>query len=127
MVVFTTSVLGALAFETLIKKINSKYVFTFCAVIILIISSFYWRPKAYQYKPESFYSGIYPSTTDTGESSPIWSVRFMEHVPKAPVVVIDGSAAISEVQRTSTYHKYRITVNKRTLLEENTLYFPGGK
>lgn len=124
-VVFSTSVLGAFFIESLSKKINRVYVVFSLVVIILFISSFYWRPKGYLYKSAGFYTGVYKGTTDTGESSPIWSIRFMEHSPKNHMQVVDGSARIKELQRTSTYHKYEVTVNKRTLFEENTLYFPG--
>lgn len=124
-IVFTTAVLGALVFDKLQNKFNLKYLFILCAIIIVVIGSFYFRPKAYLYKPVSFYTGVYNSTTDTGESSPIWSVRFMEHSPKAHMEIIDGSATIKEVHRTSTNHEYQLIVNKKTLFEENTLYFPG--
>jgi hypothetical protein len=124
-VVFTTAVLGALLFEIIPKKLNLNYVLAAFIVIILFISSFYWHPKAYLYKPASFYTGIYNSTTDTGESSPIWSVRFMEERPMSHMQVIDGSAFIKELKRTSTEHKYQVNVYRNTSFEENTLYFPG--
>ena len=123
-IVFSTSVLGALLLEALPKKFNLKISILFI-LIILIISSFYWRPRAYLYKPVSFYTGIYNGTTDTGESAPIWSVRFMEKRPKAHLEVIDGDAKIKELDRKSTYRKYQVQVNKNTLFAENTLYFPG--
>lgn len=123
--VFTTSVLGALLLDSLSKKINLKFVTIVSILIIVLVSSFYTKPKAYQYKPESFYSGVYSSTTDTGESSPVWSVRFMEHFPKSHLQVVDGAATINELSRTSTEHSYSISVSKKTLFEENTLYFPG--
>src|SRR5205814_245907 len=80
---------------------------------------------AYLYKPESFYSGIYKSTTDTGESAPIWSIRFMEHVPKAHIEVIGGQAIIHERKRTSIDHEYLVNGQTSSTLRENTLYFPG--
>jgi len=123
-IVFSTSVLGALFIEALPKKFNFKISILFL-LIVLIISSFYWRSRAYLYKPVSFYIGIYNGTTDTGESAPIWSVRFMEERPKAHLEVIDGNAQVKELSRTTTLHKYQIIVNKKTLFEENTLYFPG--
>ena len=123
-IVFTSSALGALLLEVLPKKFNLKISILFI-LIILIISSFYWHPRAYLYKPVSFYTGIYNGTTDTGESSPIWSVRFMEKQAKTHLVVIDGSAQIKELNRTTTLHKYQVNVDKDTLFEENTLYFPG--
>lgn len=124
-IVFTSSVLSSLFFDSISKKINIKLVVLVSILIIVVISSFYWKPKAYQNKPESFYTGVYESTTDTGESAPIWSVRFMEKKPKARLEVIDGSASIKELKRTSAYHKYQLIVNRPTLFEENTLYFPG--
>ncbi len=123
-VVFSTSVLGALLIDAVPDKFKAKLTIL-SIIIILAISSFYWKPKGYLHKSESFYTGIYYSTTDTGESAPIWSVRFMEKLPNASLEVIDGDAIVKEIERKSTYHKYRLVVNKPTLFRENTLYFPG--
>lgn len=122
--VFTTAVLGAFLVENIAKKFNIILT-TVVIILVLFISSFYWNARGYTQNPQSFYTGIYNSTTDTGESAPIWSVRFMEKRPKAHLEVIDGDAYIKELKRTSTYHKYQLIVNKPTLFEENTLYFPG--
>lgn len=65
------------------------------------------------------------STTDTGESSPIWSIRFMEHTPNAVSEVIDGEATIQQTYRSTTRHTYTITASKPSRILENTLYFPG--
>ncbi|OGG11329.1 hypothetical protein A2Z00_02535 [Candidatus Gottesmanbacteria bacterium RBG_13_45_10] len=78
-------------------------------------------------KDESFYTGIYPSTTDTGESSPIWSVRFMEHSAASPMEIIEGKAAITPTKRTTTVHEYSVVAKSPSRLLENTLYFPGWK
>jgi len=83
-----------------------------------------WHPKAYVVHDESFYSGIYMSTTDTGESSPIWSIRFMEHAAAAPLQIIDGVAKITNGYRSTTVHEYTVTDIKPTLFLENTVYFP---
>jgi len=122
--VFTTSVLGALIYEQIFRKYKIL-ILALSLVLVLILSKDYMRPKAYLYKPESFYTGIYKSTTDTGESSPIWSVRFMENAPKAHLELLDGDAKITETKRMSTYHAYSVGVKKKTLFAENTLYFPG--
>ncbi len=124
LIVFTTSVLGSLVFELIPKKFSLK-ILIISVLLILIISSFYSKPKGYQYKPESFYTAVYKGTTDTGESAPIWSVRFMEKFPKTHLEVIDGKAEIKDLERTSTFHKYSVKTDKNTLLSENTLYFPG--
>jgi len=125
LIVFTSSVLASLFLDSILRKTNFKLVVLISILIIVAISSFYWKPKAYQNKPESFYTGVYNSTTDTGESAPIWSVRFMEKAPKAHLELLDGDAKIAETKRMSIYHAYNVEVKKKTLFEENTLYFPG--
>ena len=125
LIVFTSSVFAPLFLDAFSKKINVKLAVLVSILIVVLISSFYWKPKAYQQKPETFYTGIYESTTDTGESAPIWSVRFMEKRPKAHMEVVDGKATIKEIERKSNYHKYEVNVLQKTLFKENTLYFPG--
>ena len=122
--VFTTSVLGAIVLDQIPQRYRI-WSSILLIILILMLSKDYMKPKDYLYKSESFYTGVYNGTTDTGESAPIWSVRFMEKRPKANLEVIDGNAYIKELKRTSTYHKYQLIVNKPTLFEENTLYFPG--
>lgn len=122
--IFTASVLGAIVINQIPKKYQ-KRLLLIAIILLLIISKDYMKPKSYLYKSESFYTGIYNSTTDTGESAPIWSVRFMEKSPNTSLEVIDGDAIVKEIERKTTFHKYKIDVNKDTLFRENTLYFPG--
>ena len=122
--VFSTAVLGAF----LMDEFPKKYIFYLSLIFILIVvfvSRDYFAPKGYLIKPESFYTGIYNGTTDTGESSPVWSVRFMEHRPKNHLQVLDGKATVKEVKRLAVEHVYEVTVTKNTYFAENTLYFPG--
>jgi uncharacterized membrane protein len=84
-----------------------------------------WHPKSYSVQPDSLYTGVYQGTTDTGESSPIWSVRFMETAPAAPAEGIEGQADITPTTRTHTKHIYTVNAQIRTRIRENTLYFPG--
>ena len=122
--VFSTAVLGALGLQLMPKKYRLA-ISVILVIAILFLSKDYMKPKGYLYKQESFYTGIYNGTTDTGESAPIWSVRFMEHRPKAPMEVITGKAVIKEVKRTSTVHLYSVDVLQDSRFLENTLYFPG--
>jgi hypothetical protein len=128
-----------LTITTVLIPLIAAYVFTifserkqsFFLIIIIIISVLttanMWQPKGYKTYNESFFTGIYNSTTDTGESSPIWSVRFMEYRPSAHIGVITGQAFIIEQKRTTTEHNYVIKASEQTRLLENTLYFPGWK
>ena len=117
--VFAAAILGAITFRQ-----SKKIYLILYALFIMLVTVGMWHPKAYVVHDESFYSGIYMSTTDTGESSPVWSIRFMEHTPAASLQVIDGDASISNRDRSSTVHEYTLNVRKPTLFLENTVYFP---
>ncbi len=120
--VFAAATLGAIALG------RSKKIFLILySLFIILISAGMWHPKGYVSHDESFYSGIYVSTTDTGESSPVWSTRSMEHTAGAPLEVIDGDASITNGFRSSTTHEYTVRVFKPTLFLENTVYFPDWK
>lgn len=122
--VFSTAVLAALVFDKIAASLQKAAV-VLVVIVILFLSKDYWRASEYAYKPESFFTGIYNSTTDTGESAPVWSVRFMEKRPKSHVEVIGGSAVVKQLIRTSTRHSYEITAFNNAQLRENTVYFPG--
>lgn len=122
--VFFVSVLGGAAVASVRK--SSKIVF--CGIVLLASLAFtfpMWHAQAYSIKPESFYTGTYEGTTDTGESSPIWSVRFMEKRAEAPMEAIEGTVGIIQISRSSTSHVYRVVASGSAKLVENTLYFPG--
>lgn len=109
-----------------VKKNEFKSGILIIIVLFSFVSTWYmWHPKSYEFKPESFYSGIYDGTTDTGESSPIWSVRFMEHRPSAPIEIIQGNANVIPIYRTTTTRRYTVQAESSVRLVENTLYFPG--
>ncbi len=122
--VFTSAVLGAYLIFILPQRFVKPVVIIFI-LLTLGISYTYWQPKGYLEEPTSFYTGIYKGTTDTGESAPIWSVRFMEKQAKAPIEVIKGKANIKQISKSSTNHVYIITSDEKVQLKENTLYFPG--
>lgn len=122
--VFLTAIITGLLISAFSKKIQIAVVLII-TVFVLLFSKDYWHANGYLHMPESFYKSVYDGTTDTGESAPIWSVRFMEKRPKRPMEVIDGNAQIKQIHRTSTSHIYEINSYKDTRIRENTLYFPG--
>ena len=137
--VFLSSVIGAAVFSQITKTkglktsqepshyvLGQKTILVIFVGLLLLVSKDYWHPKAYLQKPESFYT-TYLGTTDTGESAPIWSVRFMEARPKLHMEVIGGKAKVKEVNRNSTSHSYKVDASTEVQLRENTLYFPGWK
>lgn len=124
-VVFSASIIGAFSIYTL-KKDFQKIILVLFVSLTLVFSFNYWKANGYTNKSDKFFNSVYQGTTDTGESSPIWSVRFMEKRPKAQIEIISGNANIQNIDRKSTSHKYQISVQSETArIRENTLYFPG--
>ncbi len=123
-----TTFLSALFGAIVVASVPKKYTWLlggFLIILSLATSIPMWKAKGYSIKPESFYGGVYYGTTDTGESSPIWSVRFMERTPASAIEVIEGAAKITSFKRTTTEHTYAVEADKQTRLVDNTLYFPG--
>ncbi len=125
LVVFTASVISSFAVAAFKNtKFTMLYVIGLSILALIIYYPFY-QAKDYLLKPESFYSGIYYSTTDTGESGPRWSVRFMEHTASASSEFIEGIGSIHQTGRSSTKRQYSIKVDSSSArIRENTLYFP---
>lgn len=121
--VFITSVIVAVGAELLPVKFRNMIVSLSLLAVVLTIP--YWKANGYFVRPDNFFSGIYAGTTDTGESSPRWSVRFMEQVPKSHIEFISGNGQITEGLHTTTKHYYTIKTSSSAQLRENTLYFPG--
>ncbi len=125
-VVFATSVLGAI----FVAKINlkNKKILTFILIAVSVLITLpYWHARDYKTIPNNFFETTYEGTTDTGESSPIWSIRFMEKRAVDEIEVIDGHSSITKGKRLVNYHSYVVSATQRTRLRENTLYFPGWK
>lgn len=122
--VFAAAVLGGLVFTQIPRRFQ-LLASGFLLLALLWFNKDFWHAKDYLLVDERVFTGIYKSTTDTGESSPRWSVRFMEKEPSARIEVISGEASLEETERISTRHVYEIQVQKLSRIRENTLYFPG--
>jgi hypothetical protein len=124
---FTVSVLAGFLTSRFSGRYKS-FVVVGSTFLLIISTVSFWKPVGFFQKPESFFSGIYDATTDTGESAPIWSVRFMEKRPIAKAQIVEGEAVIQYLGRSSTKHEYIVdTAIPRIRFLENTLYFPGWK
>ena len=122
--IIATSILSVYAFSLVIQKYQ-KYVLIVAVLLVFFLQRNYFVPKGYQYKPGTFYSGVYDSTTDTGESSPIWSIRGMGHTPTAPIQVIAGTGTVRELDHKSTLRLYSFDSSTSARILLNILYFPG--
>lgn len=123
-----TVFLSALMGGILLFLVSNKYKKVVLLILLaglLIANENYWHAQGFLEKKESFYTGIYDGTTDTGESAPIWSVRFMEKRPESQVQIIEGIGEIKKVRRTFTKREYMVEAKNEIRILENTLYFPG--
>lgn len=121
-VVFSSSVIGGI----LISKLKNKYLIFLIILLIILPTVFYWHAKSYDKSfTDDYFKNTFKGTTDTGEVSPIWSIRFMESPPKDTIEVIDGKAKIEKLGRKSDFHEYIIKSEGNSRIRENTLYFPG--
>lgn len=124
MTTFIVPLIGAVVISQIDKKWRVRVVVILSSLAIISTINM-WHAKDYVLIPDSIFTGVYNGTTDTGESSPIWSVRFMETKAKAPIEVISGKdVSLSIGARNSTRHVYRISSSTPVKLVENTLYFP---
>jgi len=110
----------------LIPRANSNIAIYALLAASIFLTRNMWNIENYTNNSDEYYINYQGSTDASGETSPIWSVRFMEVKPNAHLEVIDGKAEIAEVSRESVIHQYNVTVvSERVRLLENTLYFPG--
>ncbi len=121
---FLIAVIGALVARVL-QTNKKRWVVVVLCIVTVIATVPMWRAKDYKTYPEPFFTGIYNSTTDTGESSPIWSVRFMEQRPDALSYLVPTSGDITVGERSTTTRTYEANVTAAARFIENTLYFPG--
>ena len=122
--VFLSALLGGILLSLISNKYK-KVALLILVIGLLVVNKDYWHAQGFLQKEESFYSGIYNGTTDTGESAPIWSVRFMEKRPSSKVEIISGIANLKEISRSVTEREYRVEAIDKIRILENTLYFPG--
>lgn len=121
---FLLPILGAVVVSQISRK-QRIYVVILLSVIAILGSRGMWQAKEYVQMPDEYFTSVYNGTTDTGESAPIWSVRFMEKAAVSPIEIIRGkNATITIGKRTSTVHLYAITAKEPVRIVENTLYFP---
>ena len=128
--IFLSSLFGGIAYSVCTYKQYKQHswrnIWVGVIVLGIVLSTVgMWKPKAYLTEPETNYTGIFDGTTDSGELSPVWSVRFMEYRPKEAIEIISGNANIVEGIRNTTTREYTVKSDSEVQLVENTLYYPG--
>lgn len=122
--VFIIAVIGAIVTHIIPEK--KKWITAICICVVTIVATFpMWRAKEYKMFAPGYFTGIYNGTTDTGESSPIWSIRFMEKRGETLADLMPNTGAIIPGERTTTSRAYHLVVKETSRFVEHTLYFPG--
>ena len=94
--------------------------------LLVLQTVWYWRPKGFLPQSEQEIITTYTGTTDTGESTPIWAVRFQEQPSSGGLSVVSGAPIDYQIiRRQAEVHEYTITATVKTQISTNTLYFPG--
>ena len=89
----------------------------------------YWRIAGPSNLTERFLAVDYVGTSDTGETTPIWAVRFQEKFPKAPIEIVSsqGTVEIKNLNKLMQKHEFEVLATGPSRIVDNTLYFPGWK
>lgn len=95
----------------------------------LLFTVNYWKIAGPSDLTEKFLAEDYVGTTDTGETSPIWAIRFQEKFPNAPIEVVSatGEVQINLLEKLYQRHEFTVTATHTAQIVDNTLYFPGWK
>jgi hypothetical protein len=96
---------------------------------LLVLQTFwYWQPKGFLPQSEAEIIADYTGTTDTGESTPLWAIRWQEKPSPQNLSVVWGAPIDYQIiRRESEIHEYTVTTSVTTQISDNTLYFPGWK
>ena len=123
--VFTTSFLAA----NLAHRFKFSSQLTFLFTGLLVAQTFmYWQPKGFLSQSETELIQNYIGTTDTGESTPLWAIRFQEKPSPGNLSVVWGAPIEQQIlRRQAEIHEYTVTTTTETQVSDNTLYFPGWK
>ncbi len=77
---------------------------------------------------DKYFLEEYTGTTETGESTPRWSIRFMETYPPQKIQVVSGEIEDFKIKKwLNNFHEYTIEAKVKSQIADNTLYFPGWK
>jgi len=126
--VFCASVLGSFCVKSVKVKLQTALAFGILIFAVLSNSSF-WHIKGISGQfPDSFWINSYKGTTETGESTPRWAIRFQEKDPVAKVQAVQGIIDSIEINNWQfENHQYVVETKENTRVADNTLYFPGWK
>lgn len=126
--VFTIAILAGYLIYRIEKRLRFWQVFVISLILVLSTAG-YWKVQGTEtgYSDDYLFSA-YTGTTETGESTPRWALRFQEDYPDQKVQLVYGGLDGVEIEKWyMEEHRYKIKVREDSQIADNTLYFPGWK
>jgi hypothetical protein len=128
--VFSAAILAASLIKITPNKIKKMLIIVL--IIFAIIPTIpMWKAKGeFPLKDTSdkYFLTDYTGTTETGESTPRWTIRFMEQSPPQKIQTVNGEIIKVEIRKwLNNLHEYSVKAKVKSQIADNTLYFPGWK
>lgn len=123
----------ATAISTIVvKNFKSTYLTVAICIVVILSTILNWghRRVIPEIQDDALIRNV-PYSTAEGEGGPAAMPRwvdknemYMNVVPDSHIEVIEGSATIRDVRRTTNKHEYIVFSDSRATLKENTLFYP---
>jgi len=126
LIVIGSSLMAAIVAD---KFKHSKIISLALLISPIMFTIGYWKIAGPSTLSEQFLAVDYVGTSDTGETTPVWAIRFQEKFPKAPVEIVsaEGTVEIKNLNKLMQKHEFEISATAASRIVDNTLYFPGWK
>lgn len=112
----------------LIPVMKKKLIYLFLLFLIITSTIFYWKPTQGYDTPKENYYWNYPLTTNYfSEVNSVWMGEEPTKPAKNKFAVIADNTKIELLKRNSTVHIYTVSTPQKSLVVDNTFYFPGWK
>lgn len=126
--VFICSILAGYLVFYFRKKLQFWQIFIFCLIVILSTASYWQIQEKGKTYSDDYLLHEYTGTTETGESTPRWAIRFQESYPYDKVQLVAGGLDGHEIEKWNfEEHRYTVDTREDSQIVDNTLYFPGWK
>ena len=126
LIVIGVSLISAMVAD---KFKHSKIISLALLISPIMFTIAYWNIAGPSSLSEQFLAVDYVGTSDTGETTPVWAIRFQEKFPKAPIEIVstEGTVEIKNLNKLMQKHEFEISATAASRIVDNTLYFPGWK
>lgn len=115
-------------FASLLQVFSIKKQVVIGSIIIfltmLLSSTYYLQVETFD-KGDAYYMSNFSTTTTKDEYMPIWVKKPLPGLASKKIEVIDGKSIVSNEQIHPNKVTFTLTGNEKSLIQINTVYFPG--